>query len=650
MDKVELLIIDNTDTIEHKLSGINNSESFEINTIGISSLNDIESNLETDKIQIIIHFIDNSFCLPIDVDKYLTEKIIEIPYIILSNEEIETKSELYNLNINDLIELDSLPKISFAIKRIIRENTRKADYINKINSFERINLELQIKLEKKKKLSKELKKNQIFLNSILENIPSVIYVKDAITLEYLFINKAVENMLGKQPEDFIGKRLEQIYTEQTAKEFILSDLNVRETKNKVSQDMIKFSLGEKEIYFNLQKIYLEDEEDPDKGIIIGIMEDITKLKEYEYRLKTNNMRLSKIFKSSPMPITLCDSSGILLDVNDVFLEMTGMSQSELIGKKVDLLDIWVDKARKYELNRRALIEKSVKNQEIEIRTKSKEIKKLLMSIECIDLDSNKLLVCISQDITEIEKASQELEIALAKQKELNALRSQFTSMVSHEFRTPLTGIILSTDILKRYGNDWTPEERNKHFDRINDSVFKMINLLENVLVIGRLDSGRLPFSPEKTNLIDFLDSIISALEANTNHSHKIKFKVKSMIDDEAFVDINLLGLILNNLLSNAVKYSPKADEVELIMDYTEKYIAFEVKDKGIGIPKEDLKKLFDSFFRSSNVTNISGYGLGLNIVSKCIEAQNGIINVESELGVGTTFKFKIPVIAQKIPV
>ena len=237
---------------------------------------------------------------------------------------------------------------------------------------------------------------------------------------------------------------------------------------------------------------------------------------------------------------------------------------------------------------------------------------------------------------------------LEKQKELSHLKSSFISMASHEFRTPLAVIASSAELLQHYGEKLTSEKKLKHFGRIQSSIKHMTSLLEDVLMINKVEAQKIEFNPVTTELVEFCQDLVDQLQQSKTE-YQILFATHGLDDSppqspslSAQVDPKLLRQILNNLLTNAIKYSPVGSKVYFDLSYQDDLVRFQVRDEGIGIPPEDLKTLFTPFHRAANVGNISGTGLGLAIVQKCVKLHQGTIEVESKLEVGTTFTVTIP--------
>ncbi len=252
-----------------------------------------------------------------------------------------------------------------------------------------------------------------------------------------------------------------------------------------------------------------------------------------------------------------------------------------------------------------------------------------------------------RDRKQAEEQLRELEAhlreALAQEKELSELKSQIISTISHEYRTPLTTISSSTEMLERYRHRWDDDKQVKHFRRIQASIQHMTALVNDVLFINKAEFEKLEFQPAPLDLVTFFHEIVDELQSTLSDKHRLTFTSLGNCRECNF-DAKLLRQILSNLISNAIKYSPKGGTVSLQLTCEDKKVIFSCADEGIGIPPEDERKLFDSFSRASNVGMIGGTGLGLSIVKKCVELHSGEIAVESEVGVGTTFTVSLPII------
>jgi PAS domain S-box-containing protein len=246
-----------------------------------------------------------------------------------------------------------------------------------------------------------------------------------------------------------------------------------------------------------------------------------------------------------------------------------------------------------------------------------------------------------EDITERKQAEEDIKLALQKEKELSELKSGFVSMTSHEFRTPLTTILASAELLEYYGSQLTDEQKRERLHRIKAAVKKLTHLLNEVLIIGKADAGKLEFKPGSLDLDSFCREWASEMQLNAGDRYTLNFVSQGNCHN-TYMDKNLLEHIITNLLSNAIKYSPQGGNIDFELVCERGDAIFRIQDSGIGIPAEDLVQLFNSFHRAKNVGTIAGTGLGLAIVKNCVDVHKGKIEVKSEVGLGTRFIVTLP--------
>jgi two-component system, sensor histidine kinase and response regulator len=236
---------------------------------------------------------------------------------------------------------------------------------------------------------------------------------------------------------------------------------------------------------------------------------------------------------------------------------------------------------------------------------------------------------------ELQQAKADAICALEREKELNRLKSEFVSMVSHDFRTPLTSIQGFAELLHTSRDRLTPEVQTRYFNKIEGAVEQMLHLLDEVLLIGSVEFGKLPCQPQPIDLEKFCQDVIETIQLDVSGDHRLQFTLTGDCS-KADLDPTLLRQILTNLLSNAIKYSPDQQPIQLIVSRQADQFKFEVRDRGMGIPSDSMQHLFDAFYRSKNVGQIRGTGLGLAVVKRCVEAHQGTIEIVSEEGLGTT--------------
>jgi PAS domain S-box-containing protein len=273
--------------------------------------------------------------------------------------------------------------------------------------------------------------------------------------------------------------------------------------------------------------------------------------------------------------------------------------------------------------------------------KGKEVP-LEVMLTRIQMGGKPIIQAVILDITERKEAEAELLKSLAREKELSALKSNFVSMVSHEFRTPLGIIMSSSEILDEYFERLEAAERNDHLTSIKKNTRRMAELMEEVLLLSRVDSGKLRLDPQRLDLAVFCRRLVDEVISATNRRCPIEFTIDAAGDD-THADERLLRHILTNLLSNAVKYSPEGSAVQFSVIRLATRVVFKVVDRGIGIPEQDQKWIFNAFQRGRNVGNIPGTGLGLVIVKRCVELHRGTIHIQSGAGTGTKVEVEVPV-------
>lgn len=250
----------------------------------------------------------------------------------------------------------------------------------------------------------------------------------------------------------------------------------------------------------------------------------------------------------------------------------------------------------------------------------------------------------------LERRNQEdkhrFELAMAQQMELNALKSTFVSMTTHEFRTPLASILSSQELLRHYYERLAAQERVGVLDNIESAARRMVAMLDQVLTLGRADANLLEFKPHPVNLAAFCrqlrEEVLTGRIAVPDVDGDPLTLTLELEEENVMVDEKLLRHIFGNLLSNALKYSPHRLGAHFHVARLDQGLRFQVQDRGIGIPPEDVPRLFGNFHRAANVGDIPGTGLGLSIVKRAVESHGGSISVESQLGVGTCFTVLLP--------
>lgn len=244
-------------------------------------------------------------------------------------------------------------------------------------------------------------------------------------------------------------------------------------------------------------------------------------------------------------------------------------------------------------------------------------------------------IIVAIDITQRKKAEEELRQSLKKEIELNELKSNFVSMASHEFRTPLSTVLSSAYLIEKYSTAEDQSKRERHLQRIISSVNMLTEILNDFLSVGKIEEGKIQVRPVEFNIETSVKSLIEEIKNNLKKQQEILYCHDG--NTNVVLDPSLLKHIIMNLVSNASKFSPEGSHIEIKTSGHDNQLILSVKDDGIGISKGDQEHLMERFFRASNAGNIQGTGLGLHIISKYVELMNGALSYVSDLEKGTEF-------------
>lgn len=383
---------------------------------------------------------------------------------------------------------------------------------------------------------------------------------------------------------------------------------------------------------------------------LGMAYDITERKQAEAELRASEARLREsearfgaAFQASPAFLgvfRMSDEKYVL--VNDAYVNWLGYSRQDILGRTCIELGLWEDWEERDLVLKDMRAIGSIRQRECRWKNRAGERFTILLSAETIKLNDAPHVLSMALDITQRKSAEEELVKTLEHEKELSQLKSNFVSMVSHEFSTPLGIIQSSSELLRDFYQKMQPDERNEQLESITRNTRRMAGMMEEVLVLSRLDAGKLEFQPAALDLNLFCRRVVDEILSATNRRCVIALSLDS-IPPAAQADERLLGHIFTNLLSNAAKYSePKATvHFEVKRDGSE--VVCVVRDQGIGISEDDQQKLFQAFHRGGNVGSRPGTGLGLLLVKRCTELHRGRVRVESQVGRGTTVSVRLPV-------
>ncbi|MDT0643398.1 ATP-binding protein [Zunongwangia sp. F363] len=311
----------------------------------------------------------------------------------------------------------------------------------------------------------------------------------------------------------------------------------------------------------------------------------------------------------------------------------GLNPFEIDGKEYVMsliIDITVRKE-----NQRQIRELNTQLEE-KIQVRTKELQESVEKLQSVNLN-------LEDEIQKRKAAERKIKDALQKEKELNELKTKFLSLVSHEFKTPLSGILTSATLAEKYTKTEQQEKREKHLGTIRNKVHYLNNILNDFLSIERLETGKGQYKYTSFSLKRLINEVVYNANITLKHGQEISYP-KDIEDRMLYQDEKILELILSNLLGNAIKYSPEDTLIKFRVKAAEKQVSFVVEDEGIGIPEKDQKHIFERYFRAENALLDQGTGIGLNIAKTHLENLGGSINFVSKQNKGTTFTVKVPIL------
>lgn len=284
--------------------------------------------------------------------------------------------------------------------------------------------------------------------------------------------------------------------------------------------------------------------------------------------------------------------------------------------------------------------------DISVRKKQEEqIKELNKQLEHRinerTLELEKTVSNLEAEIIRREEAESKILESLRVERELNELKTKFLSMVSHEFKTPLSGILTSAILAGKYTKTEQQDKRQRHLKLIEDKVKYLNNILNDFLSVEQLEHGKTKYKMECFPLSKILNEVVYSANMLLKEGQSIQYPEN--IEDIILVcDETIMEVILSNLINNAVKYSPENTTIKIIVTHDEEFFTMDIVDQGIGIPEKEQKYIFNRYFRAENALLNEGTGIGLNIVKAHIENLGGSINFKSIENVETTFQIRMP--------
>ena len=460
-----------------------------------------------------------------------------------------------------------------------------------------------------------------------------------------WVNQTFASMLGFSVEELIGHSSRVHFPDEASWKTLGEESYLRMAAGEPFAGERYFKRKNGEIFPVQMFGKSVDSRDPAKGAIWTVV-DLTELRRLEDEIRRTSLEREVILQSTQIGITLSVDRHHRW-INRTFADMMGFSEEELLGQSSRIHfpdeEAWASLgAAAYPVLARGESYAT----ECQMRRRDGELIWIKLFGKAVDAgDIARGAIWTFVDVTQHHQAEEDIRQALAQQVELSALKTKFVSMTSHEFRTPLATILSSAELLRYYSDRLPENEKLEVIGSIEKAVMRMTKMLDGVLMIGRADSGNLELRPAPCRLHALCREVASeaARTSSADGSNLQRLDTRfAGAEAELLLDEKLLRHILGNLIGNAFKYSPAGTRVKLTVSVDDDEIALIVADEGIGIPGEDLPRLFETFHRAGNVGNISGTGLGLAIVKRAVDLHGGKIDVASKVGEGTRFTVRLP--------
>ncbi len=483
-----------------------------------------------------------------------------------------------------------------------------------------------------------------FVEQALATVSSPITIADMRQPDYplIFINHAFEQLTGYAEAEIIGRNCRFLQNDDRDQAGI-AEMNRALKAGQPCTVIVRNYQKDGSLFWN--EVSLSPIYDKDGALthFVGIQNNISGHKIAEENLQNTKGQLQAILDNSVAAIFIKDLSGCYIMANRRYYELNGIKAMGSIEGKDDF-DIFPPERAKafYAADQQVMLE----NHEVEIEETfirgEQKFTHLTVKFPLRDSYGHPYAIgAIATDITERKRYETELQEALDQQRELTDLKVRFVSMASHEFRTPLAAILAASETLIAYRHKMSDEDTNRRLQKIENQVKHLRGIIDDVLQLTRNQSEPATAAFSEFDFDGLCREMVEEFQNQPDVTQHFVYTASEQ-PFRVYLDPQLMRQILTNLISNTIKYSAKDKTVWVDIARRENEIILKVRDEGIGIPADDMKHLFEAFHRASNVGTVQGTGLGLAITLQAVERQGGKMDVQSEVGVGTTIIVSLP--------
>lgn len=479
-----------------------------------------------------------------------------------------------------------------------------------------------------------------FQDFVDQSSNSIIYTDEKYKIQY--VNKAFEDLYGWSLEELIGKKSFEVFSAdhppEEAREKICNSIDSKHTL--VGEEIFQRKDGTfffckhstKPLFNENGKIY---------GYL-GLHSDITEQRSIKNKLSESEERLQTLYENMPGAMLIIGRDYIIKDVNYRTCEITGFKREELIGQLCDKLCPKGSASKKCPIWEEGNY--GFHGMDTTIKCLNSSKKPIIKNAKVVTIDGEEYILENFQDISELKETQEDLTVARMNAEEASRAKSDFLATMSHELRTPLNSIIgfsqLMTD--ETYGS--LNENQKRYSSHITNSGIHLLGLINNILDISKIEAGKMELNCEHFTVKEIVDDV-EALVYPIATKKNISVKIDIPLDDiEIYGDRTKFKQIMYNLMNNAVKFTPENGSIHISAKNDEEHLLITVADTGIGIAQHEQEMIFHPFRQvdSAESRKYQGTGLGLTLVKQFMELHNGTIDIESEVGKGSTFRLRAP--------
>lgn len=480
----------------------------------------------------------------------------------------------------------------------------------------------------------ELRETKHLLDSIIENIPAMVFLRRPDDLRFELFNRAGEKLLGYSRNDLVGKSVYDLFPKEQADLSAADDRKVIASDHvlEIPEEPIQTASGEMR-YFQTWKVALRDEGGK-ASHLLGISIDITERKHAEAELR----KLSEAIEQSPVSVVITDADANIEYANTKFSEITGYTFQEALGKNPRIIQSGLTPREVYRSMWKAIRSGGQWHGTLQNRKKNGELYWEDINISAIRNAEGRIInyVAVKEDITELMK--------------IERMKNEFISTVSHELRTPLTSIRGALALIVGGVAGELPPAAKPLVEIAHKNSERLILLVNDILDMEKIEAGKMEFNPKP---IDFMPLLKQAIDSNRSYAEQfnVTYELRSELSEVTVnVDSNRLMQVLANLLSNAAKFSPPGGKVTISTASDGKHVRVSVSNRGSGIPEQFRSQVFQKFAQadSSDTRTKGGSGLGLSITKAMVEKMGGTIGFDSQPDVLTTFFVEFPIWQEEV--